>query len=53
VPADVRWFWSITVYVDPQLGINTNDRAPSLAGAKAQQAELGSRVREASKKQQL
>jgi hypothetical protein len=32
---DLRWFWSITVYVDPKQGINTSGRAatPSLAQA--------------------
>jgi hypothetical protein len=32
----LRWFWSITVYVNPKLGINTSGRAPSLEAAKAQ-----------------
>ena len=37
VPADVRWFWSITAFhVDPTLGINTNGRVPTLDEAKAQ-----------------
>src|ERR1700736_4247030 len=27
---DLRWFWSITVYVDPRQGINTSGRAASL-----------------------
>jgi hypothetical protein len=31
-----RWFWSITVYVDPKQGINTSGRATSLDEAKAQ-----------------
>ena len=33
---ELRWFWSITVYVDPRLGIITSGRAPSLDEAKAQ-----------------
>ena len=37
VPADVRWFWSITAFhVDPALGITTNGRVPTLDEAKAQ-----------------
>jgi hypothetical protein len=32
----LRWFWSITVYVNPKLGITTSGRAPSLNEAKAQ-----------------
>ena len=35
-PPDLRWFWPITVYVDPKLGINTSRRAASLDEAKAQ-----------------
>ena len=33
---DLRWFWSITIYVNPKQGINTSGRAASLEGAKAQ-----------------
>jgi hypothetical protein len=33
---ELRWFWSITVYVNPKLGIKTSGRAPSLDEAKAQ-----------------
>ena len=33
---DLRWFWSITVYVHPKLGIITSGRAASLDEAKAQ-----------------
>jgi hypothetical protein len=33
---DPRWFWSITVYVDPKQGIITSGRAASLDEAKAQ-----------------
>jgi hypothetical protein len=32
---DLRWFWSITVYVDPKQGINTSGSAASLDEAKA------------------
>jgi hypothetical protein len=34
--AELRWFWSITVYVYPMLGITTSGRVPSLDEAKAQ-----------------
>jgi hypothetical protein len=33
---NLRWFWSITVYVDPKQGINTSGSAASLQEAKAQ-----------------
>ena len=33
---ELRWYWSITVYVNPKLGITTSGRAPSLEAAKAQ-----------------
>jgi hypothetical protein len=26
-PPDLRWFWSVTVYVPPSLGVRTSDRA--------------------------
>ena len=32
--ADLRWFWSITVYVQPSAGIRTSDRAATLGEAK-------------------
>jgi hypothetical protein len=32
----LRWFWSITIYVNPKLGITTSGRAPNLVQAKAQ-----------------
>ena len=32
---DLRWFWSITIYVNPKQGITTSGRAASLEGAKA------------------
>ena len=31
---ELRWFWSITVYVDPTLGIDTHGRTPSMEEAK-------------------
>ena len=33
---ELRWFCSITVYVDPKRGINTSGRAASLDEVKAQ-----------------
>jgi hypothetical protein len=30
-PPEYRWFWSITVYVNPMLGITTNGRTATLA----------------------
>jgi hypothetical protein len=37
VPADVRWFWSITAFhIDPALGIATDGHVPTLEEAKAQ-----------------
>src|SRR4029079_109921 len=48
VPADVRWFWSITAFhVDPALGIATNGRVPTLEEAKAQFQSSWDRVRAA------
>jgi tRNA-dihydrouridine synthase len=47
VPADVRWFWSITEHVDPALGIITNGRVPSLEEAKERFESSWSKVREA------
>ena len=35
-PAMRRWFWSITVDVDPSAGVVTNARVPTLEEAKAQ-----------------
>jgi hypothetical protein len=34
--SELRWFWSITVYVNPNLDIVTSGRTPSLDEAKAQ-----------------
>ena len=31
---ELRWFWSITVYVDPMLGIDTHGRTATLNEAK-------------------
>jgi hypothetical protein len=33
---ELRWFWSITIYFAPKLGITTNGREASLNEAKAQ-----------------
>ena len=33
---ELRWFWSITLYVNPMLGITTSGRAASIEEAKAQ-----------------
>jgi hypothetical protein len=33
---ELRWFWSITLYVNPKLGITTSGRAASIEEAKAQ-----------------
>ena len=53
VPADVRWFWSITAFhVDPTLEINTNGRVPTLEEAKAQFKSSWERVRAASKQKE-
>jgi hypothetical protein len=32
---ELRWFWPITVYVDPKLGIDTHGRVATLEAAKA------------------
>ena len=53
-PAEFRWFWSITEYVDPALGITTNGRVPSLEEAKAHFESSWSKVVEArNEKEQL
>jgi hypothetical protein len=31
---ELRWFWSITVYINPDLGITTSGRAPMMNEAK-------------------
>ena len=33
---ELRWFWSLTIYVNPKWGITTSGRASSLEEAKAQ-----------------
>jgi hypothetical protein len=35
-PAELRWFWSVTVYVNPKAGIVTSEKVPTLAVGKAQ-----------------
>ena len=42
---DLRWFWSITVYVDPKQGITTSGCAASLDEAKAQFLSVWQRCR--------
>ena len=44
-PAELRWFWSITVYVDPKLGIRTDGRTTTLDHAKEQFRRSWERVR--------
>jgi hypothetical protein len=44
-PPDVRWFWSITVYVDPMLGIATSAKVATLEEAKAQFRQNWQRAR--------
>jgi hypothetical protein len=51
VPADVKWFWSITEYVHPALGIRTHGRVGSLPVAMEQFKLSWSKVRETSKEQ--
>jgi hypothetical protein len=51
VPADVKWFWSITEYVHPALGITTHGRVGSLPVAMEQFKLSWSKVRETSKEQ--
>ena len=33
---ELGWFWSITIYVDPKLGITTSGRAATIERAKEQ-----------------
>ena len=33
---ELRWFWSITIYVDPKLGMTTSGRAATIERAKEQ-----------------
>jgi hypothetical protein len=35
-PVELRWFWSVTVYVHPRAGIVTSGKVPTLEAAKAQ-----------------
>jgi hypothetical protein len=48
----LRWFWSITEYVDPALPITRNGRAPSLQDAKARFKSSWSKVRAVSKQKE-
>jgi hypothetical protein len=36
MPPELRWFWSVVVYVPPAAGIVTSGKVPTLEGAKAQ-----------------
>jgi hypothetical protein len=42
--ADLRWFWSITVYVWPDAGIVASGKAPTLDQAKAEDEAGGERL---------
>jgi len=44
-PPELRWFWSITVYVDPKLGIRTDGSTTTLDNAKEQFRRSWERVR--------
>jgi hypothetical protein len=44
-PPELRWFWSITVYVDPKLGIRMDGRTTTLDHAKEQFRRSWERVR--------
>ena len=35
-PAELRWFWSVTVYVNPKAGIVTSGKVATLDEVKAQ-----------------
>jgi hypothetical protein len=41
---ELRWFWSITIYVDPKLGITTSGRAATIECAKEQFRQSWERV---------
>jgi hypothetical protein len=41
---DLRWFWSITIYVDPKPGITTSGRAATIERAKEQFRQSWERV---------
>jgi hypothetical protein len=40
----LRWFWSITIYVDPKLGITTSGREATIEHAKQQFRQSWERV---------
>jgi hypothetical protein len=44
-PAELRWLWSITVHVDPKLGIRLDGRTTTLDHAKEQFRRSWERVR--------
>ena len=35
-PAELRWFWSVIVYVDPRAGVRTSGKVAALDEAKAE-----------------
>jgi hypothetical protein len=41
---ELRWFWSITIYVDPKRGIKTNGRTATIEHAKEQFCQSWERV---------
>ena len=47
-----RWFWAITIYVNPKLGITTSGRAPNLEQAKVRFMLSWSKVCEANKQKE-
>jgi hypothetical protein len=49
-PSGWRWFWSITVYVDPKLGIPTHGKSPTLEFAKERVRVNWLRCREAGRR---
>ena len=38
---ELRWFWSITVYINPNLGITTSGRAPTMNEAESTSYAIG------------
>jgi hypothetical protein len=52
VPADIKWFWSITEYVHPVFGIRTRNRVASLDVAKEQFKSSWSKVCDTSKQKE-
>ena len=42
----LQWFWSITMHIDPALGVTTDGRTPTLEIAKEEFKSSWSKVRE-------